>query len=511
MRRMSTVLAFLFVTIQGSAQNPSQWEKVDTITAGNSDDLNPVIVHNAYGTSWPQDATWLLFERHTPTETFIAGKRFLLQTATWDSAVTVVASAPYTMEALKYPEYAEFSYYGSDAYHTIRIAAWQQRMGKRWGLFYSTLRDSGAAWSPPAILVNDTVSNTSVRINPIRDSLALVTWKRANTLMAAILTPSMLTPPQIFGVSTLDDFDYDTYSMYQMSGVLWSSKDSAGQMIVIRREVSSYPGVTFASPETLALPASATNVHAMIGPFSDLPLAYDAENPPGRDVYIDFPWWYPPDENISNDSLSVNRNANGFRIPIVTLRKGKAWPWYPQLDVFVYEKYHAVDSSLVFLNWNSGDTVKSAGHNWNACVGSQPFSVLQPQWGMNINVVWESNRSGRSHIYGRRVRIVLDDVDNSTDDPGGFQLFQNYPNPFNPSTVVQYQVPAVSEVRLAVYDLLGREVAVLVRGTQQPGIQTVTFDASGLSSGVYFYRLEATPLSGCGGTSMKTRRLLLLR
>jgi hypothetical protein len=249
----------------------------------------------------------------------------------------------------------------------------------------------------------------------------------------------------------------------------------------------------------------------MIGPFSDLPLAYDAETPPGRDVYIVFPWSYPPDDNISDDSLSVNRNASGFGIPVITLRKGTAWPRYPPLDVFVYEKNTAVDSSLVFLNWNSGDTVTSAGHNWNACVGSQPFSVVQPQWGMNINVVWESNRSGRSHIYGRRVRIMLDDVQNPPDEPGGFRLFPNYPNPFNPKTVIRYQLSAASEVRLVVYDLIGREVAELVNERKLPGSYQVTFDAPGLASGVYFYRLEATPSSGDGGTRMQTRQMLLLR
>jgi photosystem II stability/assembly factor-like uncharacterized protein len=75
--------------------------------------------------------------------------------------------------------------------------------------------------------------------------------------------------------------------------------------------------------------------------------------------------------------------------------------------------------------------------------------------------------------------------------PCAFALRQNYPNPFNPATVVSYQLPVASDVRVAVYDLLGREVAVLVNERKAAGSYEVQFDASGLSSGVYLYRLMA--------------------
>lgn len=77
------------------------------------------------------------------------------------------------------------------------------------------------------------------------------------------------------------------------------------------------------------------------------------------------------------------------------------------------------------------------------------------------------------------------------DIPLRYELHQNYPNPFNPTTVVSYQLPVFSEVRLVVYDILGREVNTLVNARQSPGRYTVRFDASSLASGLYFYRLEA--------------------
>ncbi len=88
--------------------------------------------------------------------------------------------------------------------------------------------------------------------------------------------------------------------------------------------------------------------------------------------------------------------------------------------------------------------------------------------------------------------------------PSEFALWQNYPNPFNPTTTIKFDLPQSTEVRLIVFDLLGREVSALVNERREAGYHQVTFNASGLSSGIYFYTLHA-------GDFMQTRKLLLLR
>lgn len=102
---------------------------------------------------------------------------------------------------------------------------------------------------------------------------------------------------------------------------------------------------------------------------------------------------------------------------------------------------------------------------------------------------------------------ILTDIEDNraqTDTPTMTALIGNYPNPFNPSTVIRWQLAVGSHTRLAVYDILGREVAVLVDGAMPAGRHSATFDASGMSSGVYLIRMQA-------GNQSFTRKMMLVR
>jgi flagellar hook assembly protein FlgD len=95
--------------------------------------------------------------------------------------------------------------------------------------------------------------------------------------------------------------------------------------------------------------------------------------------------------------------------------------------------------------------------------------------------------------------------------PRTFALFQNYPNPFNPTTAISYQLSAVSDVTLRIYDMLGREVATIVHGVQAAGMQTVRWNASDLPSGVYYYRLLARPVAGEQIPFIESRKMALMK
>jgi len=100
----------------------------------------------------------------------------------------------------------------------------------------------------------------------------------------------------------------------------------------------------------------------------------------------------------------------------------------------------------------------------------------------------------------------------SLNTPAATALHQNYPNPFNPSTQISYDIAALSNVRLAVYDLLGREVAVLVNRQMEPGNYTAEFNGAGLASGLYFYRLDARQTTNAqAGSYTVTKKFTLMK
>jgi hypothetical protein len=92
----------------------------------------------------------------------------------------------------------------------------------------------------------------------------------------------------------------------------------------------------------------------------------------------------------------------------------------------------------------------------------------------------------------------------STVLPQTFALSQNYPNPFNPTTVISYRLPVMSRVSMGIYDILGRRIASLVDEVKLAGSYSVIFDASALSSGVYFYRIQAALYT-------ETKKLVVLK
>ena len=88
--------------------------------------------------------------------------------------------------------------------------------------------------------------------------------------------------------------------------------------------------------------------------------------------------------------------------------------------------------------------------------------------------------------------------------PDKFSLGQNYPNPFNPSTKIRFDVPNSGNVSLKVYNELGKEVSTLVNSFKNAGSYEINFDASVLSSGIYFYKLQSEGLSS-------TKKMLLVK
>ncbi len=114
---------------------------------------------------------------------------------------------------------------------------------------------------------------------------------------------------------------------------------------------------------------------------------------------------------------------------------------------------------------------------------------------------WAVTSNGRIARYNEILEGITSNQNNL---PENYSLLQNYPNPFNPSTTISYSLPKAGDVKLIVFDILGREVATLVNGFIGAGNHTVDFNASNLSSGVYLYKIQT-------GDFTETRKMVLIK
>jgi hypothetical protein len=109
------------------------------------------------------------------------------------------------------------------------------------------------------------------------------------------------------------------------------------------------------------------------------------------------------------------------------------------------------------------------------------------------------------NTYASRLCQTTTGIGTSNNEvPKVYSLSQNYPNPFNPTTVINYSIPFAGQVKLVVYDINGKEVATLVNNQKQAGSYSANFDATNLSSGVYFYKITA-------GNFVDTKKMALVK
>ncbi len=170
----------------------------------------------------------------------------------------------------------------------------------------------------------------------------------------------------------------------------------------------------------------------------------------------------------------------------------------------------------VLLNWQTATEINNYGfeiQRKNETGDWQKINFIQGHGNSNSpkNYSFTDNNTVSGKVMYRLKQIDFDGkyeysniIQLQIEVPGKYILEQNHPNPFNPSTIIKYEIPANGNVSLIVYNILGREVSVLVNQYQNAGRYEIEYNSAGLSSGVYFYNLKSNIYS-------QTKRMLLVK
>lgn len=159
----------------------------------------------------------------------------------------------------------------------------------------------------------------------------------------------------------------------------------------------------------------------------------------------------------------------------------------------VNNAYFDVERKIAGKSWESVGRIKGNG---TTAQGAQ-YSFTDDAVAGNVSYRLKQVDFDGTFTYSATVEV-------SASVPDQFELSQNYPNPFNPSTVIRYSIPQDAKVKLQVYSITGQLVAELVNASQSAGVHNVTFNAAGLASGTYIYKIQA-------GSFVQMKKMMLIK
>jgi hypothetical protein len=197
------------------------------------------------------------------------------------------------------------------------------------------------------------------------------------------------------------------------------------------------------------------------------------------------------DTSLPVELASFNAFANGTGVALV-------WVTESEVNNLGFELWRSEEENGDFsLHASYGEEYALQGQGNSPFQHSYHFIDHQVVEGTTYYYKLADVDFGGVKTFHEPISIALNfgDIDNNLRQLGGmptdYKLYQNYPNPFNPATVIGYQLSALSNVEIAVYNMIGQKITTLFSGTQEAGMYEIKWDASEFASGVYYYKIEA--------------------
>jgi hypothetical protein len=211
--------------------------------------------------------------------------------------------------------------------------------------------------------------------------------------------------------------------------------------------------------------------------------------------------------NLNVDAMAANGNNifAGTYGGGVFFSSNNGTNWTPVNNGLTHRFIRALimSGNNVFAGADTGGVYFSSnnGQSWTAENDGLTIGDYFKSFLIDNNYIFASMDNS---VYKRTLSEITGIHSPQNNIPDKYSLSQNYPNPFNPSTIINYQLPKSGEVKLTIYDAIGREVKILVNEKQNAGSYQVVFDGSNLPSGVYFYKLQA-------GDYIQTKKMGLIK
>lgn len=421
------------------------------------------------GATWSQAANTLPITQFNGFDAGVLNNNIIIAGGTQDNAIPITLNAGYS--AWNWNR-------GGDGWKTMSDENNPATIFVNWNSAFEKTTNGGLSWSPAGTGINSGlwVSNCSDdRVHPVEAYIG-----NGNSVLKSL---DMGTTWTSFTTTTFPTTVWRVnVSRYSIGGtivyaILWdNSSPSQSRMLRVYDN-----GIWYNRAAGLPL----------------TPIRYVAQHPRDNNKAYLLTEDYGSTQKVFK---SNNRGINWVNITgdLPNIAVGDLVP-HPTNDNVLYLGSHegmwrTTNGGLNWHRWTNGmpQANRITAMTFIDSVSANKFYVLASSYGRGV---WIRDASAED--------VPIIGVINNN-EPVKFELGQNYPNPFNPSTLISFSLPAAENVELKVYDALGKEVASLINSRMEPGKHSVKFDGASMSSGVYFYKINA-------GRFTETKKMILIK
>jgi len=505
MKKIIPLLIFLctVITINSPiyAQGQYYWHQPQRISSGYIDKNPSFGRYNIPGVTGFNIFNWefFVFERTTATTTHICAQK-MGTTGPLESVVYLTSNASSKRNPVISYGKANYAMYGD---LNSALVLWESNQNGKWdiyGKYYS--RQSG--WGN-VFPLDSSAGDKSLPHTCFIDSTTYaasyikngdVIFRKFNPLTRVVLYDSNLTVSDTAFCSNPNVMASDPSKII----VTYEKKKTDGKKAIWYRKTNSTSTPVWSTPDTIAFAGDNTFDQFCFPPnaYSSFGVAFESNRGGTYILYVTtIPYasgttsqerifqYAPPAYNYSN-FVDLYYPIITDYVPMQSCafqRKGR-----DSLKIIFDENVmypYVKDSTTI------GDTSKRTSITMNS-------GIFNSNWYITVWVVYSKDSANTSQLWARYRLTTLGDIKKiNSIAPSEFSLSQNFPNPFNPVTAIQFSIPEKGNlntgngiISLKVFDLLGRETAVLVNQHLKPGTYEVKFDASELTSGIYYYQLS---------------------